>query len=200
MIGSGRIYSHNQTLLLLREFPWSQCRWNMWKIGSKTLQVFSASVYHLLESPPLIFLPSPLIFNPPTLHLPATPPHPFSRYPSPPICHRPPPYKGHFSTEKYLIKTDHVQKSYADCYLELKLNSHILNLIRGHGKLKTCLIIKKFSILLFIFTFSTTITKEIAKINARILKAHSHSMSGDSIWASFECQCCFWIAGGWVVT
>ena len=33
-----------------------------------------------------------------------------------------------------------------------------------------------------------------------ILKAHSHSMSGGSIWASLEYQCCFWIAGGWVVT
>jgi hypothetical protein len=31
--------------------------------------------------------------------------------------------------------------------------------------------------------------------NARILKAHSYSMSGSSIWASLECQCCFWIAG-----
>jgi hypothetical protein len=29
----------------------------------------------------------------------------------------------------------------------------------------------------------------------RILKAHSHSMSGGSIWVSFECQCYFWIAG-----
>jgi hypothetical protein len=28
-----------------------------------------------------------------------------------------------------------------------------------------------------------------------ILKAHSYSMSGGSIWASLECQCCFWIAG-----
>jgi hypothetical protein len=27
-----------------------------------------------------------------------------------------------------------------------------------------------------------------------ILKAHSHSKSGDSIWASLECHCCFWIA------
>jgi hypothetical protein len=35
---------------------------------------------------------------------------------------------------------------------------------------------------------------------ARILKAHSHSMSGGSIWASLECECGFWIAGGWVVT
>jgi hypothetical protein len=26
----------------------------------------------------------------------------------------------------------------------------------------------------------------------RILKAHSHSMSGSSIWASLECHCCFW--------
>jgi hypothetical protein len=25
-------------------------------------------------------------------------------------------------------------------------------------------------------------------------------MSGGSIWASLECQCCFWMAGGWVVT
>jgi hypothetical protein len=33
---------------------------------------------------------------------------------------------------------------------------------------------------------------------ARILKAHSHSMSGGSIWASLQCQCCFWIAGGLV--
>jgi hypothetical protein len=35
---------------------------------------------------------------------------------------------------------------------------------------------------------------------ARILKAysHSHSLSGGSIWASLECQCCFWIAGGLV--
>jgi hypothetical protein len=33
---------------------------------------------------------------------------------------------------------------------------------------------------------------------ARILKAHSHSKSGSSIWASLECQCCFWIAGGLV--
>jgi hypothetical protein len=37
----------------------------------------------------------------------------------------------------------------------------------------------------------------ILKTNVRILKAHS--MSGGSIWASLECQCCFWIAGGWVV-
>jgi hypothetical protein len=34
--------------------------------------------------------------------------------------------------------------------------------------------------------------------DARILKAHSHLhwMSGSSIWASLECHCCFWIAGG----
>jgi hypothetical protein len=31
---------------------------------------------------------------------------------------------------------------------------------------------------------------------ACILKAHSKSRG--SIWASLECQCCFWIAGGWV--
>ena len=36
--------------------------------------------------------------------------------------------------------------------------------------------------------------------NARILKAHSHSMSGSSIWASLERQCCVWIAGGWTMT
>jgi hypothetical protein len=36
------------------------------------------------------------------------------------------------------------------------------------------------------------------KISARILKAHSHSMSGGSIWASLECHCCFWIVGGLV--
>jgi hypothetical protein len=31
---------------------------------------------------------------------------------------------------------------------------------------------------------------------ACILKAHSHShsMSGSLIWASLECQCCFWVA------
>jgi hypothetical protein len=29
---------------------------------------------------------------------------------------------------------------------------------------------------------------------ARIPKAHSHSMSVGSIWASLECHCCFWIA------
>jgi hypothetical protein len=34
---------------------------------------------------------------------------------------------------------------------------------------------------------------------ARILKAHSHSKSGGSIWASLECQCCFWIAEGLVL-
>jgi hypothetical protein len=36
---------------------------------------------------------------------------------------------------------------------------------------------------------------------ACILKAHSrsHSMSGGSIWASLECQCCFWIAG-WLLS
>jgi energy-converting hydrogenase Eha subunit B len=33
---------------------------------------------------------------------------------------------------------------------------------------------------------------------ACILKTHSHSMSGGSIWASLECHCCFWIAGGLV--
>jgi hypothetical protein len=32
--------------------------------------------------------------------------------------------------------------------------------------------------------------------NACILKAHSHSKGGASIWASLECQCCFWTAGG----
>jgi hypothetical protein len=31
-------------------------------------------------------------------------------------------------------------------------------------------------------------------------KAHSHSKSGGSIWASLQCQCCFWIAGEWIVT
>jgi hypothetical protein len=36
------------------------------------------------------------------------------------------------------------------------------------------------------------------KTYACILKAHSHShsMSGSAIWASLECHCCFWIAGG----
>jgi hypothetical protein len=34
------------------------------------------------------------------------------------------------------------------------------------------------------------------KSYARILKAHSHSMSGGSIRVSLECQCCFWIAAG----
>jgi hypothetical protein len=40
------------------------------------------------------------------------------------------------------------------------------------------------------------------QFNARILKAHSHShsMSGASIWAALECQCCCWITGGRVVT
>jgi hypothetical protein len=38
----------------------------------------------------------------------------------------------------------------------------------------------------------------VKQIYARILKAHSHSMSGGSIWSSLECQCCFWIAGGLV--
>jgi hypothetical protein len=33
---------------------------------------------------------------------------------------------------------------------------------------------------------------------ACILKAHSHSKSGCSIWASLECWCCFWIAGALV--
>ena len=37
------------------------------------------------------------------------------------------------------------------------------------------------------------------KTFACIPKAHSHSQSGGSIWASLECQCCFWIAGGSVV-
>ena len=37
-----------------------------------------------------------------------------------------------------------------------------------------------------------------APFNAHILKPHSHSVSGGSIWASLECQCCFWIAGGLV--
>ena len=40
--------------------------------------------------------------------------------------------------------------------------------------------------------------KEDTKFNACILKAHSHSKSGGSIWASVECQCCFWIARGLV--
>ena len=37
-------------------------------------------------------------------------------------------------------------------------------------------------------------------IYACILQAHSHShsKSGGSIWASLECQCCFWIPGGLV--
>jgi hypothetical protein len=38
----------------------------------------------------------------------------------------------------------------------------------------------------------------ITKFNACMLKAHSHSKSGSSIWASLECHCCFWIAGGLV--
>jgi hypothetical protein len=33
-----------------------------------------------------------------------------------------------------------------------------------------------------------------AVIYSCILKTHSHSKSGGSIWASLECQCCFWIA------
>jgi hypothetical protein len=33
---------------------------------------------------------------------------------------------------------------------------------------------------------------------ACILKGHSHSNSGGSIWASLECQFCFWTAGGLV--
>jgi hypothetical protein len=41
------------------------------------------------------------------------------------------------------------------------------------------------------------VMKEKFKTCTRI-KARSHSMSGSSIWASFECHCCFWIAGGLV--
>jgi hypothetical protein len=37
-----------------------------------------------------------------------------------------------------------------------------------------------------------------APFNTRILKAHSHSVSGGSIWACLECQCYFWTAGGLV--
>jgi hypothetical protein len=37
-----------------------------------------------------------------------------------------------------------------------------------------------------------------APFNSRILKAHSHSVSGGSIWACLECQCYFWTAGGLV--
>jgi hypothetical protein len=37
---------------------------------------------------------------------------------------------------------------------------------------------------------------ELIESNTCILKAHLHSKSGGSIWASLECQCCFWIAGG----
>jgi hypothetical protein len=40
--------------------------------------------------------------------------------------------------------------------------------------------------------------ENIVYIHACILKAHSHSKSGGSIWASLECQCCFWIAEGLV--
>ena len=40
----------------------------------------------------------------------------------------------------------------------------------------------------------------LIETDACILKAHSNRKSGGSIWASLECQCCFWIAGGWVVT
>jgi hypothetical protein len=36
------------------------------------------------------------------------------------------------------------------------------------------------------------------EFNAHILKAHLHSMSGSSMWASRECHCCFWIVGGLV--
>jgi hypothetical protein len=43
------------------------------------------------------------------------------------------------------------------------------------------------------------IDSEPYRTNACILKAHSHSKSGGSIWASLECQCCFWTAGEWVV-
>jgi hypothetical protein len=52
----------------------------------------------------------------------------------------------------------------------------------------------------YVTTHATAIQKQHwhsreAQIDACILKAHSHSMSGGSIWASLECQCCFWIAG-----
>jgi hypothetical protein len=44
-------------------------------------------------------------------------------------------------------------------------------------------------------------TRNVFDSNACILKAHSHShsKSGGSIWASLECQCCFWITG-WLVS
>ena len=49
--------------------------------------------------------------------------------------------------------------------------------------------------------FRATLVNVFQVTYACILKAHSHShsMSGGSVWASLECQCCFWIAGGWVV-
>ena len=44
----------------------------------------------------------------------------------------------------------------------------------------------------------SNISYKSSKTYTRILKAHPHSMSGSSIWASLECHCCFWIAGGLV--
>ena len=42
------------------------------------------------------------------------------------------------------------------------------------------------------------VRRHISITISRILKAHSHSKSGGSIWASLECQWCFWIAEGLV--
>jgi hypothetical protein len=49
-----------------------------------------------------------------------------------------------------------------------------------------------------LFSIHTIHSLEIFETFVCILKAHSHSKSGGSIWASLECQCCFWIAGGLV--
>jgi hypothetical protein len=51
-----------------------------------------------------------------------------------------------------------------------------------------------------VYLWTIEVPDSLMYTNARILKAHSHShsMSWGSIWASLECQCCFWIAGGLV--
>jgi hypothetical protein len=53
-------------------------------------------------------------------------------------------------------------------------------------------------VILNILVIILCVKQWVIRLMPRILKAHSHSMSGGSIWASFDCQYCFWIVGGLV--
>jgi hypothetical protein len=85
--------------------------------------------------------------------------------------------------------TDHQEVVYVDnnnhstLYENINFSRKVTNIRQDVIRMKICCV-WRLAILNMLWS----------ETSACILKAHSHSMSGSSIWDSLDCHCCFWMA------